>query len=298
MNLFMDVRMNPVGGELSTCVALNQGTSIADYTGILCRDFLAAIQGRDVLIATHGFNVNRPDGIDHLHAWQEILQLPPNSAFVGILWPGDSIWAHGLDYPGEPRVADQAGQLLAPFIDQYFAGANNISFASHSLGARVVLETVARMNTPVRRVILMAGAIDDNCLNTEFQNTAGKIGTISVLASRKDHVLSALFPLGNLIGGIIAEGHPWWHAAIGHAGPQKQWPSNFVSPFMIPDGWCFDHGSYLHLDPPPPAPPLSIPTNVPPQGSPVPAPDLDPDGNPIPGWRQAFSAAFVSSRFR
>lgn len=303
MTTFMDVRMNPVGGELSTVVALNQGTSIADYTGMLCQTFLDSIQGCDVLIATHGFNVNRQDGISGLHIWHSLLQLPPSSAFVGLLWPGDSIWAHGLDYPDEPKVANLAGQLLAPFIDKNFAGASSISFASHSLGARVVLETVALMSTPVRRVILMAGAIDDNCLNTEFQNAAGKIGAISVLASRKDRVLSTLFPLGNLIAGIIAEGHPWWHAAIGHAGPSKQWPSNFGAPFMIPDVWEFDHGDYvpsnaLPPNPPPPAPSLPIPTNVPPQGSPVFAPDLDPAGNPIPGWKEAFSTAFASTRFR
>ena len=58
---------------------------------------------------------------------------------MGLLWPGDSVWAHGLDYPDEPKIADEAGAMLAKFIDDNFQGAASISFASHSLGARVVL---------------------------------------------------------------------------------------------------------------------------------------------------------------
>ena len=139
MTRFLDCRMNPVGGELSTLVAVNQGASIADYTGLALADLLNAIQGQHVLIGTHGFNVNRADGIACLSNWEGLLQLPPSSVFVGLLWPGDSVWAHGLDYPDEPKVADQAGALLGPFLDANFAGAGSVSFASHSLGARVVL---------------------------------------------------------------------------------------------------------------------------------------------------------------
>ena len=73
---------------------------------------------------------------------------------------------------------------------------------------RVVLETVSKMSLPVRRAILMAGAIDDDCMTTEFKAAAAKIGAISVLASRRDAVLSVAFPLGNFIAGIIAAGHP------------------------------------------------------------------------------------------
>jgi hypothetical protein len=209
---------------------------------------------------------------------------------VGLLWPGDSIWAHGLDYPEEPRIANEAGQLIAPFLDANFGSAASVSFASHSLGARVVLETVSQMSLAVRRATLMAGAIDDNCLNTEFQAAAARIGEISVLASKKDQVLSAIFPLGNLLGGIIAAGHPWWHSALGHGGPSNPWPGNFQAPFEIPDNWNFGHGNYLEVDPPP-APSIAVPTNVPPNGTDKPA-------NGTLGWQEAFSAAFSSTRFR
>jgi hypothetical protein len=297
MTQFLDLRLQPVGGGLATAVSICQGTSISDYTGLSLGDLLGAIQGRHLLLVSHGFNVNRADGISCLSNWESLLQLPPSSAFLGLLWPGDSVWAHGLDYPEEPKVADEAGALLADFLNANFQGAASLSFASHSLGARVVLATISHLglSLPVRRLTLMAPAIDDNCLTTEFQAAEANVGTISVLASKKDDVLSAAFPLGNLFAGIIAEGHPWWRAALGHCGPAKPWPANVQPPFELPDDWKFEHGNYLQIDKPP-APELLLPVDVPPQGSP--APLLDAGGKAIPGWQASFSSAFASTRFR
>jgi len=289
MTLFLDLRLQPVGGGLAGSVSTCQGTSVGDYSGLNLNELLAVIQGRHVLIASHGFNVNRADGIACLSNWNMLLQMPqPYSAFLGLLWPGDSIWAHGLDYPSEPKVADEAGVLAAAFINTNFKRAASISFASHSLGARVVLATISHLSLPVRRLVLMAPAIDDNCLMTEFQAAAAKVGTISVLASKKDEVLSAAFPLGNFFAGIIAAGHPWWRGALGRGGPVLPWPANFQAPFEIPDNWKFEHGNYLQINTPEP-PALRLPVDVPPQGSPPP---------PGAGWQESFSSAFASTRFR
>ncbi len=291
MTRFLDVRLSPVGGNLAASVSLYQGTTIDNYQSLDKAALLADIRGRNVLIGTHGFHVNREDGIACLSNWEGLLQLAPPSVFVGLLWPGDSVWAHGLDYPDEPKIANEAGDLIAPFLDDNFGDAASVSFASHSLGARVVLRTISEMSLPIRRTTLMAGAIDDNCLNTEFKAAGARIGEISVLASKKDDVLSALFPLGNLIGGIIAEGHPWWHAALGHCGPSKPRPGNFQPPFEIPDSWKFGHHNYLQVDPPPPPPPsIPLPTRIPPKGAAPPA-------NGARGWQEAWSAAFCSTRF-
>jgi alpha/beta hydrolase family protein DUF900 len=290
MTRFLDVRLDPVGGDLAASVAVNQGTSISNYQSLDKGQLLTDIRGQNVLIGTHGYNVNRADGIACLSNWEGLLQLDRPSVFVGVLWPGDSIWAQGLDYPEEPKIANEAGTLIGPFLDANFGDAASISFASHSLGARVVLQTVSKMSLPVRRTTLMAGAIDDNCLNTEFKAAAAKVGVVSVLSSKKDDVLSALFPLGNLIGGIIAEGHPWWHAALGHCGPSKPRPGNFQSPFEIPSNWDYGHHDYLRINPPPPAS-IALPTEVPPNGSSLPASGTS-------GWQEAWSAAFCSTRFR
>jgi hypothetical protein len=284
---FIDVRLCPVGGGLAASVAINQGTNIANYRSLNQSQLPDAVRGRDVLIATHGFRVNRAEGIACLSNWERLLQLDPQALFVGLLWPGDSIWLHGLDYPDEPRIADQAGEMVARFLDANFAAAASLSFASHSLGARVLLATVSQMSRPVRRAIIMAGAIDDNCLNTEFQTAATRIEKISILASSQDEVLAAAFPLGNFFGGIIAAGHPWWRAALGRAGPSQPWPGNFQAPFEIPNNWDFGHGDYLQLDPPSPG--IAVPTQIPANGSPEPGTNY---------WQAAWTAAFTSTRFR
>ncbi|HEV2416883.1 MAG TPA: alpha/beta hydrolase [Terriglobia bacterium] len=290
MTRFLDVRLDSVGGNLATSVAMMEGRTIANYQSLDINQLQSDIRGRHVLIGTHGYNVNRASGIACLSNWEGLLQLAPPSIFVGLLWPGDSVWAHGLDYPDEPKIANEAGVLIAPFIDKYFGGAASLSFASHSLGARLVLQTISKMSLPVRRAVLMAGAIDDNCLDAEFQAAAARIRKISALASMKDGVLSSLFPLGNLIGGIIAQGHPWWHAALGHCGPSRPRPGNFQSPFEIPANWDYGHHNYLQIN----APPLvsiSLPTDVPGDGSPEPAAG-------VAGWQEAWSAAFCSTRFQ
>lgn len=292
---FLDLRLDPVGGGLAASVAVNQQTDAGDYVSLDLNQLLASVAGRHVLIATHGFNVDRADGIACLSNWAKLLQLPqPGSLFIGLLWPGDSIWAHGLDYPGEPRIADEAAALLAPFLNQYFGGAASLSLASHSLGARVVLGTVAQLSRPVRRLVIMAGAVDDNCLNSDFSSAAANVEVLSVLSSSKDEVLSFAFPLGNFMAGILDQGHPWWHAALGHCGPVQSWPANLRAPFMIPDEWNYQHGNYLQIDSPQP-PEITLPLDIPPQGSAPPL--IGSEGQNIKGWQEAFSAAFASSRF-
>src|SRR5208283_2399909 len=131
MTQFLDVRLNPVGGPLATSVAINQGTSLANYVSLDRDQLRAGLQGRNVLIATHGFYVDRAAGIGSLSNWERLILKNPQPnppaaqlfAFVGLLWPGDSVWAHGLDYPEEPRVANDAGRLIAPFINDNFANA-------------------------------------------------------------------------------------------------------------------------------------------------------------------------------
>jgi len=134
----------------------------------------------------------------------------------------------------------------------------------------------------------MAGAIDDDCLNKEFQEATGKIDEISALSSEADTVLGLAFPLGNLVAGIIDQGHPWWREALGRSGPRKPLPANFKPPFQIPTDWRYGHHHYLQTDP---GAPGMIPlTAVEPFGT-------EPLGGQD-GFHQAFSSAFVSLRLR
>ena len=289
MTLFLDMRLQAVGGDLSPVVNFFEGTSTENYVTIPRQKMLDAVQWKNVLIGTHGFNVDRADGIASLSNWGSLLQFSTQDVFIGLLWPGDSAWAHGLDYGVEPQLADHAGALLGPFLDVLLANAASVSFASHSLGARVILGTVENMKRDPRKLIVMAGAIDDDCLTTEFEAVAQRAGEISLLASQKDDVLAMVFPLGNFIAGIVDQGHPWWHGALGREGPAVPRPANFMGPYEIPSNWGYGHHHYL-LDEPLSTVPIPAPIDVPADGSPLPTGGAD-------GWQETWSAAFASTRF-
>lgn len=279
MTWFLDLRANSVGGITAGQVTVRQGAG--RYPSV--DEFARQARGRDVLFGTHGFNVNRYDGITSLTGWESLMDLGDNSFFVGILWPGDSRWAPVLDYPFEDSEAIASASLLALFIERYFTAAASLSFVSHSLGARMILETISRMpRLKVTQVILMAGAINDDCLSTKYKGLADKLKDISVLASHGDRVLQVAFPLGNPLAGIISEGHPYWHGALGRSGPDRPCPSNVDPHWQIPDDWSYGHGDYLGGTRPKVLQPV----------------DLPPDGRFRLNSKPAWSAGFVSTRFK
>jgi hypothetical protein len=299
MTYFLNTRTSAVGGDVASDVTVLQVTNIEistpanpnppppDVTIVPAANLVRAIAGKNVLLGTHGFKVSQPDGILSLGNWGErLLQLSGSSIFVGILWPGDSAWLGALSYPAEGQHAMQAGNLLWKFIDATFFGAASVALASHSLGARVLLQTVAGLSTHVKQITLMAGAINDDCLVKEYAGAAQKVSRISILASAKDEVLAAAFPIGNIFEGIIDSGHPYWDSAIGRKGPSAPIPSSIQGPWQIPNDWNYGHHHYIEKDPPP-DPPFSLPQDVPAQGTPPPRPAA---------WQPAWSAALVSTR--
>jgi hypothetical protein len=299
---FIDVRADSAGGnpvaDVNDIVVRSDTQPNLISANSLDAALVQAIQGRDVLLGTHGFHVNRQDGISNLSHWNEWLNLGANGIFAGVLWPGDSRWLPFIDYPVEGDEAIKSGRLLAQYIGKNFSGAGSVSFASHSLGARVVLETVRNLpNTcTVKTVTMMAGAIDDTCLSGEYKDSAARIGKISVLASDCDDVLKWAFPVGNPVAGIITRGDPYWHGALGRFGPNPgNQPSTLSGTPILPDSWDFGHGSYINCNGPvgPPGeesgpffPPDAV---VPPQGTQRPSNARN--------WQQAWAAGFVCTRF-
>jgi hypothetical protein len=293
---FIDLRADSVGGNpvasSDDVVVRTEAQQNPNPSAPLMPELVRSIQGRDVLLGTHGFHVNRADGIGNLSHWAKWVQPGLNGLFVGALWPGDSRWVPFLDYPLEGSEAIKSGQLLAAYLGTHFAGAASVSFASHSLGARVVLETIRRLPSSFRvsALLLMAAAIDDNCLTSEYRDAAARVGKISVLASQCDEVLKWAFPLGNPLSGIISRGDPYWHAALGRTGPTPpDQPANLSKTPILPNSWEFGHGSYINYSagsaeagqfPPP--------TIVQPEGSPKPSNALN--------WQPAWAAGFVSTR--
>jgi hypothetical protein len=312
MTYFIDLRASDKGGN-----------PVADIDSIVIRsdqqrapaqpidsELINAIQGRNVLLGTHGFHVDRNDGIDNLHHWNEWISADPNCYFVGVLWPGDSKWIPFLDYPVEGDEAIKSGKLLAQYLIAKFSGAASLSFTSHSLGARVMLETIRNLPGPpgppkLVSLTMMAGAIDDTCLVNEYAKAASNILKVSVLASKEDDVLKLAFPAGNLASGIVTRGDPYWHGAIGRYGPNPpNQPVELLGSPILPDNWDFGHGSYINCSGAITGPQggeagsYSQPVVVPPDGSPEPVPPENNNANaPIRNWQPAFAAGFVLSRF-
>jgi len=290
--LFLNTRSIPVGGGTCPVKIYDPNNSAANLS-----DLASFIQGRNVLLITHGFNVNQPDGTNALTNWAALLQLN-NVAVVGMLWPGDARWIHAIDYPIEGNEAITAGNELATFINANFSSAVSLSFASHSLGARVVLQTISGLNLGVRRLLLMAGAIDNTCLTAEYATAATKVESISLLASHGDDVLKWAFPAGNFLSGIFTHGLPYVHTALGREGPASPYPNpnNIHANWQIPDAWCYGHGNYLPDATVTPDFPLTV--DIPP-GNPNAPPNNTPPALDTPNntWQPAWSAAFESTRW-
>jgi hypothetical protein len=301
---FIDLRADSAGGN-----------PVADIDGIVIRTdaqpnpnpnpsmslepaLLQAIQGRDVLLGTHGFHVNRAHGIANLSHWSDWLQLGANGFFAGVLWPGDARWIPFIDYPIEGNEAIKSGELLADYLIAKFRGANSLSFASHSLGARMVLQTIRRLSNSfqLKTATVMAGAIDDTCLSNEYKDAAARMEKISVLASKCDDVLKIAFTAGNPVAGIVTRGDPYWHGALGRYGPNlPDQPSNLWKSPILPDSWKFGHGSYINCQTPTGNPPTESGPFFPP------ALVVQSEGtqplSQATNWQQAWAAGFVSTRF-
>jgi hypothetical protein len=292
---FLNTRSLPVGGGVGPLTVLDETNAVHPAS-----DVVAAVRGHDVLMVTHGFNVSQLDGLQKLSNWAKLLNLG-STVCVGMLWPGDARWIHVVDYPVEGNEAISAGNELASFINTNFSGALSLSFASHSLGARTAMQTIAGLSRSVRRLLLMAGAIDNTCLSSEYAAAAEKVQSISVLASRSDDVLKWAFPSGNFVSGLFSRGVPYVHEAMGREGPAEPYPSpdNIHADWQIPDGWDYGHGSYL-----PPSPLGANPLQYPALPF-FPAPDMPAPPDYAPGalkpddalWQPAFSAAVQTSRW-
>lgn len=288
MTWFLDLRVQQVGGGVARQAAVYDQDTLVPAARLE-----EATRNRDVLVAAHGFNVDRAFARRSLSYWDSLQSLPEDMVFLAVLWPGDSAWLPGLDYPVEGNEAIASGNLLAGFILRHLPGAASFSFASHSLGARLVLQTIRRIGARarVRRLMLMAGAIDDSCLDDEYADAAQAVEQISVLSSYRDDVLALAFPLGNFAAGLFTRGCPYWHAALGREGPHSTLAGKIQARWQIPDPWNYGHSDYLPQRPPA-VPPVPCPQQVPPVNSPVPG------WASFDEWRPAWSAAITSTRVR
>ena len=235
----LDLRSAPVGGAVVPA-RLTLGTPTLDMLQ----------QCNDVVFLVHGFNVDRANGMAELGAFGKQLTALGEGAAVAVLWPGDSSIGP-LSYPFETNKADDSAVELATFIGDELPRAPRISFIGHSLGCRVVMETVRQLwikGIPVAQVLLMAAAIDNDSLgvSTAYQRAAQFTARTGVLYSPSDTVLRNAYPIGNLVSALLHTASTT-DAALGFTGPfsSSSPPPSQVQAVGIPGAVGVNHGDYL-----------------------------------------------------
>lgn len=194
---------------------------------------------RECLVLVHGFNNHAGEAAASYQGFRasecdRYADLKPENLekLLGdTFWPGDAGWPGPLDwldfmvYPAAVGTARSAGPELGHLIMK-FPMLDRIHFLGHSLGCRVVLETLdylKKNSFPLSRVggiCLMAAAVQADTLadNGRFADVLDSLGTagakILVLHSAKDAVLHYTFGLGQ-----TAAGEGWFPMALGRFGP-------------------------------------------------------------------------------
>jgi hypothetical protein len=219
-----------------------------------------AARGKNVLFVTHGFNVPYINGVRSLGRLVSRIAPGSDALVVAVLWPGD-FYVPAVNYPQASVPAMESGQGLAALCNASLGGALSLSFASHSLGARVVLEAVKGLKGRARMLCVTAGAVNDDCLTGEYAMVPKKTDAVYTLASVNDWVLQIAYPAGDLIGQLFTSDHGAFQEALGRHGPQPRAPAP-VTPWQIPDTQDYGHLDYMPssektFPPAPAAPPLS-----------------------------------------
>jgi len=241
----MSLRQQRVGGGVVDPIFLEgDGTVAAPSLKLVPTEAVAArVAQRDILFATHGFNVSFLQGACSLGTLESALDLPSNCQYLAVLWPGDS-WLPVINYPFEGSTAIDCGRRLARLCNRSLTTAASLSFITHSLGARLALEAAKTLNRKARAFCLTAAAINRDCLSAEYAGAFANVSVVSILASRRDLVLKLAFPLGDPLANILHFDHRLFTPALGYAGPPNALGAT-VPPWQIPDTDGYDHGNYL-----------------------------------------------------
>jgi hypothetical protein len=202
------------------------------------------LRGKHVCFLVHGFNVDRDGGYTGLGALAQELEgggalagLPASpvdlhaagvEAVVSVLWAGD--WYLPINYPFLLPDIRATGRHFAEFIWSSASQMRRVSFVTHSMGARVVLETVQQaiagagptVRMPVfDTAIFAAAAVSDDVLDDpDYALAADAFRTVTVVSSTGDTVLSGAFPAGNLVEQALWANDQGSDTALGRDGPQ------------------------------------------------------------------------------
>jgi hypothetical protein len=213
----------------------------------------ARLKGRDVWFMVHGYNTDRDRGIMSLGAAaQEYLGMgvqaaqiataeydslgKPRPAFaaledlIPVLWPGDAQgigFLKATSYPFEISDVRRTAEEFRKLLLGPETRPARINFITHSLGARVALDTlrelIAHSATPPAfgTVLMMAAAADDDILDDpRFARVVERVERFVVLSSFEDKVLELAFPVGDPIEAALHRGESASVRALGRYGPR------------------------------------------------------------------------------
>ncbi|HEX6627744.1 MAG TPA: alpha/beta hydrolase [Gemmatimonadaceae bacterium] len=206
------------------------------------RGDLDALARRTCLVLVHGFNNSDSGAADAYFAFRKrervlFAAVDPaafDALFGDTFWPGDAQWGFFdkldfLIYPTAVHTAIDAAKELDAMLAK-LPNLERVDFIAHSLGCRVVLETILllrkRTLPKIGRVVLMAAAIPSEMLEPggRFFNLLMEIWAegieVRVLHSLDDKVLHWAFPPGQSLAGRSEASQ----RALGRYGPSVMMP--------------------------------------------------------------------------
>ncbi|WP_240219748.1 DUF726 domain-containing protein [Rheinheimera hassiensis] len=187
---------------------------------------------REIVVLVHGFNNHYGEAAVAYEGFRKRQyslnsSLQPaslQSILADVHWPGDAAWglfdiADFLVYPYAVGTAKKAGAILAKFLMQ-MPNLEIVHFIGHSLGCRVVLETIRKLGArpQVGKLCLMAAAVP--VFQVEYggrlASAIARAKHVLVLHSSSDLVLKAAFPPGQFAAG---RGEGFFPVALGRDKP-------------------------------------------------------------------------------
>jgi len=226
--------MNRLGGDISLRESA-RGGDVSEHVRIDPSHWMDHYS--HIVILVHGYNNNFCAGC---RSYANFLKrVPERFPKVGrLFWPGDitPAFISGLSYPGKIGTAQECGRKLATFLAELASRRSTsieVSFVGHSLGCRVVLETLkaARRQAvwpSVRAVCLMAAAVPVGLVepNEELEKASRSVEHRLVLFSHSDNVLKWAFPVGQAYAALFAGTEDEIYlSAVGLRGRPESYPT-------------------------------------------------------------------------
>jgi esterase/lipase superfamily enzyme len=176
------------------------------------------VQGKHVLVLVHGF---RNSLSDVANAYQRLLKGLTDSGIVGtngyglvlgFTWPG---FEKALGFLPAVPFANRTAGFFRPLLALASRNALTVDVQTHSLGARVALQTLSGGTEGgfVDNLMMIAAAVDNEVLEPkqEFNEALAGCRRCLVYHSERDAVLKFAFRIGNA---------PKFDRALGFKGPE------------------------------------------------------------------------------